>query len=271
MENLKIYISVDIEGVTGICSWSETELNHPDHEYFRKEMTKETVVCCNKLISLGITDITVRDAHDSARNLLLDQLPKEVKVIRGWSGGLCDMMDGLDSSYDGAIFIGYHSPARTDGNPLSHTLTTSLNHIKINGNLASEFQLNAYYAKTLGVPVIMVCGDEYLTSLVTKENNNIAVVATNTGLHGAIITRHPEIVYNDIQNKVENAIKSLQANKSKLFISTPRVYNTEIHFRTHAKAYRATFFPNATRINADKTMHTSSDYLDTLRFIMFTE
>lgn len=272
VKELKIYISVDIEGVTGIVDWNETEKKENDYLYFQEKMIKETVACCNALIDLGITNITVRDAHDSARNIIPDRLPKEVTLIRGWTEGPCDMMAGLDETFDGVIFIGYHSPSRSIGNPLSHTLTTSLNHIKINGEIVSEFILNSYYAQTIyNVPVIMLTGDSNLTLLVEKENSNIQTVATNTGLHGAIITKHPVIVLNEIKEKVTKAITLLCESPNKFMLNIPSSFETEIHFRTHKQAYRASFYPNSTYLNNDLVLHSTNNFLDTLKFIMFTK
>lgn len=272
IKDLKIYISVDIEGVTGICDWNETEKGESDYTYFQEQMILETVACCNALIKEGITNITVRDAHDSARNIIPNRLPKEVTFIRGWTEGPCDMMAGLDESYDGVIFIGYHSPSRSIGNPLSHTLTTSLNHIKINGNIVSEFLLNTYYAQGVyHVPVIMLSGDTNLTSLVKKENENIQTVSTNTGLHGAIITKHPSLVLEDISSKTIKAVKMLSTNPKQFMINIPSSFETEIHFRTHKLAYRASFYPNAKNLDNDLTVHYSDNILDCLKFIMFTK
>lgn len=272
IKELKIYISVDIEGVTGICDWVETEKGENDYLYFQEEMIKETIACCNALIDLGITNITVRDAHDSARNIIPDRLPKEVTLIRGWTEGPCDMMAGLDETFDGVIFIGYHSPSRSIGNPLSHTLTTTLNHIKINERIVSEFLLNSYYSQSIfNVPVIMLTGDYNLTNLVHEENPHIETVITNTGLHGAIVTKHPTIVLNDIKTKVTKAITSLCESPSQFMINIPSNFETEIHFRTHKKAYRASFYPNAKYLNNDLVVHSADNFLDTLKFIMFTK
>lgn len=268
---MKIYISADIEGIAGICDWKETEKGD-DYEYFRTLMTKEVKACCDALIEKGITDITVRDAHDSARNILIDMLPKEVKLIRGWSNGLCEMMDGLDETYDAAIFIGYHSPARSENNPLSHTLNLRHNHIKINNKIVSEYHLNTYYAQTKGVPVIMVSGDEGLTNIVKSENELTSTVATKTGYHGAIISMHPEIVCSNIAKKTVEAISNLEKyGKKAFFVSLPHQLSTEIHYRNHKDAYRATFYPGAARVSSDKTIFNSNDIIETLKFIMFCD
>lgn len=267
---MKIFISADIEGVTGICDWNETELNLPDHDYFRHQMTKEVVACCEGLFKAGVNDITVRDAHDSARNILPDLLPKGVKLIRGWTEGPCDMMAGLDESYDGVIFIGYHSPARSSGNPLSHTLMTSFNHIKLNNEIVSEFLLNTYYARIFDVPVIMLTGDDNLTSIAQDEKLNIETVATNVGMHGAVMARQVDDVCDEIKEKAVKAIYLLNEKKSKL-IEMPKSFTCEIHFKQHKKAYKASFYPGAYQVESDKTGYSSDEYLDVLKFIMFNE
>lgn len=268
---MKVYISADIEGVCGIQSWSETTKNNPDYPYFQQQMTNEVIACCKALHESGVDEIYVRDAHDYARNLLLDQMPTYVKVIRGWEESPCDMMAGLDESFDATIFIGYHSPSRSSGNPLSHTLNTNINHIKINDKIASEFTLNTYFAKTKNVPVILVSGDENLTKLVKKENDLIETVATNQGMHGAIITRHPSLVIDEIYNTTKTAIDKLKKNKKEsFFVMMPKSIETEVHFRNHQKAYRASFYPNSHLRNFDKVVHQTNNILETLVFLMFT-
>lgn len=270
-KDLKIYISVDIEGVCGICNWNETELGEQEYNYFRNEMTKETIACCNALIQMGITNITVRDAHDSARNIIPDLLPECVTLIREWTNGPCDMMAGLDESYDGVILIGYHSPARSIGNPLSHTLTTGFKHIKINGKIVSEYILNTYFAQSkYKVPVIMLCGDNNLTNICKEENENIETVSTNVGLHGAIITKHPNVVCKEIAEATKKAILKLEEGTN-FFVEMPSKFETEIQFKNHILAYKASFFPNAKFLDNDKTIHYSDNILDALIFIMFNE
>ena len=243
---------------------------HPDYNYFRQEMINEVIACCKALNESGVDEIYVRDAHDSARNIIPNQLPEYVKLIRGWQGSPCDMMAGLDETFDGVILIAYHSNARSANNPLSHTLSTSVNHIKFNNKLVSEFIINTYFAKTLNVPVIMVTGDEGLTKIVKEENPLIETVAAFKGMNGAIETKHPNLIYQEISDKTKKAIQNLKQSKNNLYVIMPRMIEAEIHFRTHTEAYSATFYPNAYRINDDKTGFKSKNYMDVLKFIKFT-
>ena len=175
---MKIFISADIEGVNNILSWDETGIDSSEYNYFRKQMTDEVRAACLGAKQAGATDILVKDAHDWARNLILSDLPEFVKLHRGWEGCPCSMMAGLDQSFDAVIFIGYHSPAGSDGNPLAHTMNLKNSHVLINGKLASEFYINALYAAYLKVPVVFLSGDKELTRMVKEVNQNIYTVDT---------------------------------------------------------------------------------------------
>ena len=79
---MRFFISADIEGVTGINSWDETNKNNADYGEFRKQMTREVAAACEAAFAAGATDIVVKDAHDSGRNILASELPKGVQMIR---------------------------------------------------------------------------------------------------------------------------------------------------------------------------------------------
>ena len=130
---MKVYISADIEGVTNVTNWDETELYHDAHAAAKKQMTREVLAACRGSLAAGAEEIVVKDAHDSARNIIAEEMPDEVTLIRGWTNAPESMMAGLDSSFDAVIYIGYHSGAYYDGNPLAHTMNTQNNYIKING------------------------------------------------------------------------------------------------------------------------------------------
>ena len=91
---MKVFISCDIEGVAGITHWDEADRTHDDHKYFRAQMTRELSAACRGALAAGAQEIWVKDAHGSGRNLLPDELPKEVRLIRGWSGHPYCMMQG---------------------------------------------------------------------------------------------------------------------------------------------------------------------------------
>ena len=143
---MKIFISADIEGVATTTLWPETEKGSEDYRLHAQQMTMEVIAACEAASEAGASEIVVRDAHEDGNNLDIWKLPENVTLIRGWSGHPYSMVYGIDPSFDAAIFIGYHSAASSEGNPLSHTESLNPLFVKLNGALASEFLLYSYAA-----------------------------------------------------------------------------------------------------------------------------
>lgn len=263
---MKVFISADIEGVNNILTWDETTLNSPEYDKFRRQMTEEVRRACEGAKNAGAKEIFIKDAHDSARNLIINDLPEYVKLHRGWQGCPCSMMAGLDKSFDAVIFIGYHSPSRSDGNPLSHTMNTYIQHVKINGIIASEFYINALYASYLGVPIAFLSGDKNLTKQVINENENIITVATKEGIHGAVVSNHPNITNQLIEERVKEALsRDLKDN----IITMPKHFDIEIQYKNHKDAYSNSFYPGCKLVGSDKVIFNSDDYYEVLRAFKF--
>ena len=134
----RIYISADIEGTCGIAHWDETEIGKPDYEPFRRQMTAEVRAACEGAQAGGSDGVYIKDAHDSARNLIPSELPEGIQLFRGWGSDLHSMVSGLDASFSGVIFTGYHSSSNTDTSPLAHTMNLGNTSVRINGIQASE-------------------------------------------------------------------------------------------------------------------------------------
>lgn len=239
---MKIYISADIEGITGVTSWESTNLGDIEYEAAAKQMTAETLAACHAAIEMGADEIIVKDAHDSGRNLDITVFPKEVKVIRDWDRSPESMIAGIDETFDGIMFIGYHSGAGFNGSPLSHTMNRGNNYVKINGELASEFLMHAYLAEALGVPSLFVSGDKMLCEHVKKYNTNIETVAVKEGIGNATINLSPSYSCDLIREGVKKAI----AKKDDCHLSLPEGFDVEISFKNHSQARRASFYPGVT-------------------------
>ena len=138
----KFFISCDIEGVAGICVWDETMTGTVEYEYFRKQMTREVAAAARVLIAAGY-EVWIKDAHATARNLLPDLLPENIRLIRNWSGHPYQMMEKLDDSFAGCAMIGYHSAAGKEGNPLAHSFSSrKVYEMRLNGKKFSELEWN---------------------------------------------------------------------------------------------------------------------------------
>lgn len=264
---MKVFISADIEGVNGITSWNETFLNNPEFSLFQKQLIDEVTMAAKAAKDAGAKTILIKDAHDSAKNLIHAKLPEYTSLIRGWTGQPASMMAGLDESFDAVIFIGYHSPSRSNGNTLSHTMNTNLIHIKINGEIASEFLINALYASTLNVPIAFLSGDLQLTKDVNKLNPHIITVPTKVGIYGGTLSAHPTITNQQIY---EGVYKSLtEGTLSNNIVKLPEKFELEIKYRNPADAYSKSFFPGCKLVSSDTVTFSSDNYYDCLVAMKF--
>jgi len=93
---MKIYISVDMEGVVGVVTPDQLKPNGFEYQQFREFMTKETLAAINAAKEMGASEILVSDSHGNGENLLIEQLPNDVRIVRSWVRPL-GMMAGIDS------------------------------------------------------------------------------------------------------------------------------------------------------------------------------
>ncbi len=258
---MKIFISADIEGITGVSHWDETTLESK----FQAQMTKEVSAACNAAIEAGATEIVLKDAHATARNIDPSALPEEVKIIRGWSKGPLSMMEGIDESFDYAMYIGYHSAAFVEGNPLSHTFSNSkFQYIKLNNEYASEFDFNSLIADYFKVPSIFVSGDKNLCQKAEKEYEGIRAVAVSEGIGDASMSINPNLAINKISEGVKAAVK--KGNKIRPLKDS---YTIEFQFKEARDAYRAKYYPKAVQLDTKTISYTTDDVMDLLIAFMF--
>ncbi|MBP2471482.1 D-amino peptidase [Crossiella equi] len=156
---MRILISADMEGVTGVTWGGDVKPGSPGWERFRPVFTGDVNACIAGLLTGGATDILVNEAHSSQRNLLIEDLDPRARMLTGRHKPL-SMMQGVDSGVDGVVFLGYHAAAGQQG-VLAHTyLENSITGVWLDGELASEGRLNAALAAEHGVPVLMITGDD---------------------------------------------------------------------------------------------------------------
>ncbi len=263
----KFFLSSDIEGTCGIANWQETNTNNEYSPYFLKQMSKEVCAACEGALESGFDEVTVKDAHDSARNIYPDMLPAQIKIIRDWARSPYSMMAGIDGSFSAAGFTGYHSAASTNGNPLSHTMNLSVMKLTINGMIASEFVMNAYTAAYMGVPTVFLAGDKMLCESAKLLVPEITTAPVSEGLGGASISIHPDAACKLIKEKMKEA---LSKDVSKCLIKMPESFEVIMQHKEHAKAYRASFYPGVKKIDSTTNAFEAKDYLEVLKLFMFT-
>src|SRR5687768_2920450 len=157
---LKVFISVDMEGVIGVVDRDQTSSEGQDYERFRRLMTAEANAAIDGARDAGATHILVNDSHGSHRNLLVEEMRAPAELISNNIKPM-GMMAGLDASYAAAIFIGYHAKASSREGVLAHTGNgTTIADLRINGRSVGEGGMNIHAAGAMGVPVVLVSGDQ---------------------------------------------------------------------------------------------------------------
>ncbi len=211
MEKKLFFISADIEGVTDVTSWEETQRGALGYEEASRQMSLEVGAACEAILAAG-HDVVVRDAHDSARNIKHDLLPRGTKLMRGWANHPGGMMAGVDEKYAGALFIGYHAPGGSDENPLAHTTSnTTVRWIRINGKLASEFTMNRLFAAEQGVPALLITGDAGICRRAKEEVPTIHTVAVKECRGGSTFNMHPLDAIDAIRKETTLALADLES------------------------------------------------------------
>ena len=210
----KIFISADLEGVVGAVTDEQLSPGGFEYNRFREFMTAEVNAAIQAAKAAGATEILVADSHGNGQNLLIERLPKDVKLIRSWPRPL-GMMEGIDDSFDGVIFTGYHASTNNVEGVRAHTFSSAhLTSLKVNGKIMTEGSWNAAVAGEFGVPVIMISGDDAAVSEVKSLIGNAegAIVKENISFHSAK-SLHPEAAYDLIAEKTLYAVKNIKKYK----------------------------------------------------------
>lgn len=181
-KKLKVYISVDMEGVAGVVTPDQLGPGGFEYERFRHFMTDETLAAVRAAKEAGAGEIVVSDSHGNGENLLIEEFPKDVRIVRAWPrhGG---MMAGLDSSFSAAMFIGYHASTTNPNGVRAHTFSSAhYTRVTLNGNAVTEGEYNAAYAGAKGVPVIFASGDDAAVEEIKSRLGNLETVETKKSL-----------------------------------------------------------------------------------------
>lgn len=254
---MKIYISADIEGVTGVTQWEETEYGGKDYDRARRQMSLEAAAACEAILEAGHS-VVVRDAHMDACNILPELLPEGVCLLRGWMCHPSSMMSGIDESFDAAMYIGYHSPAFTDTSPLAHTTNLKrYNYIKINDRIASEFTINSLWADLCHVPSVYLSGDEGVCVLAKEEYPGIVTTAVKKGIGDGTWNLHPAEAIRQIRSDVTLALNSVHPLRD-----PSENYVLEIQYKSHTDARSASWYPGVTQIDAHTIRFESKNFYD---------
>ena len=255
-KGLKVFISVDMEGLAGVVAGVEVSPSGPDYPHFRAIMAGETNAAVDGAFRAGATEVLVRDSHGDKRNLLPADVDPRARLLRGASSGPKNMMEGIDSTFDAVVFIGYHAKAGTPGAILEHTSTGNVVDFTINGVSLPEGGYNALTAGLYGVPVVFAAGDRALVEQLRALLGPIGAVAVKEEIGDASLGMSPKRAQDEIRAAVEQAVRQrARAHVYKLAPPYSMVLKVK---QDHA------LYPGAQRVRDGEFTFTSPDLLAVL-------
>ncbi|WP_102400438.1 M55 family metallopeptidase [Haloimpatiens massiliensis] len=258
---MKIYISADIEGISGVVKGSQTTETGHDYERARRLMTEEVNAVIRGAKAAGACDILVNDSHGPMTNIIIEDLDEDARLISG-NKKLYGMMEGLDESFDAVMLIGYHARHNTPG-VLSHTYYgIVISEVKINGKVFGESEFNSLLAGHFGVPVVMVSGDNVLSDQVNAFNEKIETVVVKKA--------HSRYTAECVQPKkvhkmLEEATKKVLSSNYKDIIEPCKIkgpVELEMTFLNSGMAEATLFIPGVELIEANKIRYKAKDIVE---------
>lgn len=267
-DGLKIYISADMEGVVGVVTSDQLGPGGFEYQTFRRIMTNEVNAAIEAAREMGATEILVSDSHGNGENLLIEELPSDIQLIRSWPRPLM-MMEGIDDSFDAAIFIGYHASTSNTRGVRAHTISSAnLTAVRLNGVDMMEASINAAIAGDFGVPVVMISGDDAVVEEARRIVGDMegAILKWSLGFHSAR-TLMPEAGYAIIKERVRAALGRLD-DFTPYRIEGPIAL--EISFKNYMPAELLAYLPNVERVDAHTIRFIGKDMTEISKFIEFT-
>ncbi len=206
---LRIFVSVDMEGISGIVHPSQTGSDPTEYELGRSLMAKDVNAAIDGMLAAGVSEIVVSDSHGHKRNIRAEDLHESAVLVRGSPKPLAQM-EGINSAFNAAIFIGYHAKRGTKYAIIDHTISSRvIDSVLMNGIEMGEMGLNAAIAGYYGVPLIFVSGDLAVTREVQALLPNTITVAVKEAIsRTAAKCLHPKKARLLIKQGVFKAIKN---------------------------------------------------------------
>lgn len=257
---MKIFISVDMEGVASVTHSDHIKMEGTEYEMARKWMTAETNAAIDGIWDVGPADVVVADGHGYMHNLLPDELREEVFLVGGSPRPLLQL-EGLDDSFDAVIFVGYHARAGDPVGNLAHTYVGKIVYeIRLNGSPVSEATFNAGVAGHFGVPVALVAGDDALADEVQETLPWAERVITKWSISVyAARNLTPKASQKQIRASAKRALERLQEMKPKTFKAP---ISLEVEFLKPIYAQLAGGIPGSTRVDGTTVSYEGADMVE---------
>ncbi|MFE3377268.1 M55 family metallopeptidase [Streptomyces anulatus] len=264
---MKLLISVDMEGISGIVHSTETNPERYDYQRGRELMTADAnAVIAGVLDADPTAEVLVADAHGTFRNLLPEQLDRRARLVRGKPRSL-NMLAGLDEETDAALFVGYHVRAGEGPGVLAHTMNGEILDVRVAGRSLGEIGLNAAMAGHLGVPVVLLSGDDAACA----EMNGLVPAAVTVPVKEALgmaaaVTLHP----GEARDRLRRAAADAVARRDEIQpLALTGTLDVEVDLASPHTIDLATLVPGVSRTGGARTVaFTSPDYTTAYRLIL---
>lgn len=263
---LKVYISVDMEGVAGAVTDDQLGPGGFEYQRFREFMTREALSAVQAAKEAGATEIVVGDSHGNGENLLIEQFPKDVRIIRSWPRRL-SMMAGINETFDAVIFIAYHSSSNNKQGVRAHTFSSArLTRVALNGIEMTEGAWNAAIAGHFGVPVVMISGDDAAIAEVRSVIGPIEAAETkkSLGFHSAL-TLTPQASVELIADKVKAGLKRVREFKP---YKPPTPLTLDVTFKHYRPSEVLAYLKGVTRPDSHSIRYTADSMLEIADFML---
>jgi D-amino peptidase len=264
---MKVYISADMEGVAGVVTGDQLGPQGFEYERFRGFMTNEVPAAIEGAKAAGATELVVSDSHGNGENLLIEKFAKDVQIVRAWPRPLA-MMEGIDETFAAAIFIGYHSSTTNPTGVRAHTMSSAtLADVRLNGVSVPEAGLNAAVAGRVGVPVVMISGDD----AIVKESRALlgdleaATVKWSYGFHSAR-TLTPDAACERIRDATKKALLRLPSFKP-YRVTEP--VDLDLRFKNYRPAELVAYLPGVERTDAHSVRFRAKSIIEVTRLLEF--
>lgn len=256
---LKVFISVDMEGISGIVHSSQTSRDQHDYEGGRALMVGDVNAAIEGALAHGEAEIVVADGHGLMTNIQPEDLHEAAVLVRGTPKPLSQMA-GIDESFDAALFVGYHSMKGTLHGVLSHTFSgRAINSLKVNGREIGETAMNAAIAGYFGVPLIFLSGDLAVTKEAEALDPNITTVAVKEAVaRTAARCIHPKRARELIKRGVREALE--KRGSIRPFAFQPPI-EVLVEYSSAVMADAVEFMPTAQRVDGRTIRFVLDDYL----------
>lgn len=259
----RVYISVDMEGISGVVGDDQTSAGQPEYNRSRKLMAEDANAAIRGAFAGGATEVVVNDSHGSQRNLLPEDLDPRARLI-SHSFKRHGMVEGLDETFDAVIFVGYHAKADSPRGLFAHTGSGVVKDVVVNGRSAGEGGLNTMMAHWYGVPVVMISGDDVAVAQQKEWTPNVRGVVVKRAINMRAVESRPLA---EARKEIEAAAREGVAGSKKPAADRATDYTVRMQLRNFTIPEVATAFSEIKLVAADTVEFSRSTMPEAYRIV----